>query len=47
MKFGRIPIDEAEGAILAHSLQTRAGIIKKGRPLGPAEQAIVLAAKSA
>lgn len=33
MKFGTIPIDDAEGAILAHSLQTRAGIIKKGRPL--------------
>lgn len=33
MKFGTLPIDEALGAILAHSLQTRAGIIKKGRPL--------------
>jgi molybdenum cofactor cytidylyltransferase len=33
MKFGTISIDEALGAILAHSLQTRAGIIKKGRPL--------------
>ena len=33
MQFGRIPTDEAVGAILAHSLQTRAGIIKKGRPL--------------
>ncbi len=37
MKFGTIKIDDAVGAILAHSLQTRAGIIKKGRPLGPAE----------
>ena len=33
MKFGKMPTGEAEGAILAHSLQTRAGIIKKGRPL--------------
>ncbi len=33
MKFGTIPTDEALGAILAHSLQTRVGIIKKGRPL--------------
>ncbi len=33
MKFGTISIGEAEGAILAHSLQTRAGVIKKGRPL--------------
>ncbi len=37
MKFGTISIDEAEGAILAHSLQTRAGIIKKGRPLAAAD----------
>jgi len=37
MKFGNVKIDDALGAILAHSLQTRAGIIKKGRPLGPAE----------
>ena len=37
MKFGKIPIDDAEGAILAHSLQTRAGIIKKGRPLAAAD----------
>ena len=37
MKFGHVKIDDALGAILAHSLQTRAGIIKKGRPLGPAE----------
>jgi molybdenum cofactor cytidylyltransferase len=37
MKFGKISVDAAEGAILAHSLQTRAGIIKKGKPLGPAE----------
>lgn len=33
MNFGRIAIDDALGAILAHSQQTRAGIIKKGRPL--------------
>lgn len=33
MKFGTISLDDALGAILAHSLQTRAGIIKKGRPL--------------
>jgi molybdenum cofactor cytidylyltransferase len=33
MKFGRIPVDTAVGAILAHSLQTRSGILKKGRVL--------------
>lgn len=37
MKFGTVSIDEARGAILAHSLQTRAGIIKKGRPLSAAD----------
>ncbi len=37
MKFGTVRIDEARGAILAHSLQTRAGIIKKGRPLSVAD----------
>jgi molybdenum cofactor cytidylyltransferase len=37
MKFGRVSLDEAVGAILAHSLQTRAGIIKKGRPLVSAD----------
>jgi molybdenum cofactor cytidylyltransferase len=37
MKFGKVLIDGAEGAILAHSLQTRAGIIKKGRPLNAAD----------
>lgn len=33
MKFGRIAIDRAEGAILAHSTPVKGGIIKKGRPL--------------
>lgn len=37
MKFGRIPLGEAQGAILAHSLTTRAGVIKKGRRLGADE----------
>ena len=45
MKFGRIGIDEAEGAILAHSLQTRAGIIKKGRPLDTRDVARLREAK--
>ena len=44
MKFGRFPLGEAEGAILAHSLQTPTGIIKKGRRLGPAEIARLAAA---
>jgi molybdenum cofactor cytidylyltransferase len=37
MKFGTLKIEDALGAILAHSLQTRAGIIKKGRPLAEAD----------
>ena len=37
MRFGRIGLDEAEGAILAHSIATRRGVIKKGRALGADE----------
>jgi molybdenum cofactor cytidylyltransferase len=33
MRFGDIPIDEAEGAILAHSLRAGARMLKKGRAL--------------
>jgi len=37
MKFARIPVDEAMGAILAHSVTTAGGSIKKGRKLTAAE----------
>lgn len=37
MRFGRFPIGQAEGAILAHSLPTPSGMIKKGRRLGASE----------
>jgi molybdenum cofactor cytidylyltransferase len=33
MKFGSVPLSEAEGAIAAHSLRHRSGIIKKGTVL--------------
>ncbi|MGE0627958.1 MAG: NTP transferase domain-containing protein [Hyphomicrobiaceae bacterium] len=33
MIFGKVNIGDAIGAVLAHSLQTRSGIVKKGRPL--------------
>lgn len=33
MIFGTFPIDDAVGVILAHSLRTPAGSVKKGRPL--------------
>jgi molybdenum cofactor cytidylyltransferase len=37
MKFTRIPVREAAGAILAHSITTPGGVIKKGRALSPSE----------
>jgi molybdenum cofactor cytidylyltransferase len=39
MKFERIPIGSATGTILAHSIATPSGMIKKGRVLTPDEQA--------
>lgn len=33
MKFGTIPLPEAEGAVLAHSVRHQAGVFKKGRVL--------------
>lgn len=44
MKFGPIAIDTAVGAILAHALQARGGLIKKGRPLAPDDVARLKAA---
>jgi len=35
MKFGAVPLAEAEGAILAHSIAVAGGVIKKGIWLGP------------
>ena len=37
MKFARFPLAEAQGLILAHSIATAKGVIKKGRVLGPEE----------
>ncbi len=34
MKFGEIPVDEAVGAVLAHSLKAGERILRKGRVLG-------------
>jgi predicted O-linked N-acetylglucosamine transferase (SPINDLY family) len=33
MKFGPVPVSEAEGAIAAHSLRLKTGVIKKGTRL--------------
>jgi molybdenum cofactor cytidylyltransferase len=41
MKFGRVPVDEAEGAILAHG----AGAFRKGRKLSAADLVALRAAK--
>ena len=35
MKFGPVPVDEAEGALLAHSVRLSSGLLKKGSRLGP------------
>ena len=37
MKFSKLPLAQAEGAILAHSITTPKGVIKKGRVLTAAE----------
>ena len=39
MKFGPVPLNEAEGAILAHSEQVAAGRLRKGAVLGAGEVA--------
>lgn len=37
MKFGEIPVAEAQGAILAHSVKHKSGMFKKGRVLTSAD----------
>lgn len=37
MKFGEVPVEEASGAILAHTLRLGATTFKKGRVLSPAD----------
>lgn len=41
MEFGEVAIDEAEGAILAHSLRLEAKTLKKGTVLGPGDLEIL------
>ncbi len=43
MKFGPVPVAEAEGAILAHSVGLAAGRLKKGRRLSAADIAALAA----
>src|SRR5437762_3551660 len=44
MRFGKIPVGEAAGAILAHSLRLGAKALKKGRVLSPADVELIAAA---
>ena len=44
MKFGEVPVSEAAGAILAHSLKLGATALKKGRVLSPADVQVIEAA---
>jgi molybdenum cofactor cytidylyltransferase len=44
MKFGEVPVDEAVGAVLAHSLRIGALSLKKGRVLSAADIAALKAA---
>jgi molybdenum cofactor cytidylyltransferase len=37
VKFGALPLDQADGAVLAHSVKLAGGALKKGTVLGPAE----------
>ena len=43
MKFGPVPIADAEGAILAHSVALASGRLKKGRRLNGADIAALAA----
>jgi molybdenum cofactor cytidylyltransferase len=44
MRFGEVPVAEAEGAILAHSLKLGTTALKKGRVLSPADIELIAAA---
>ncbi|MBT9243878.1 molybdopterin-binding protein [Gemmobacter fulvus] len=44
MRFGSVPLAEAEGAILAHRIDTPQGVIAKGKLLGPEDLARLAAA---
>jgi molybdenum cofactor cytidylyltransferase len=43
MRFGDVPLAEATGAILAHSLKVGTAVLKKGRVLSPADIALIAA----
>ena len=43
MRFGEVPVAEAEGAILAHSLRLGPTALKKARVLSPADLELIAA----
>ncbi|REC58826.1 molybdopterin biosynthesis protein [Rhodosalinus sediminis] len=43
MKFGPVPLDRAQGALLAHSVRLAGGKLKKGQRLGPEHLAALAA----
>src|SRR5260370_8172375 len=43
MRFGEVPVAEAEGAILAHSLKLGPTALKKARVLSPADLELMAA----
>ena len=44
MKFGPVPVEEAEGGIAVHSIRKDAMVLKKGTAIGKAEIAALRAA---
>ena len=44
MKFGSIPVAEAEGGIAVHSIRKAGMVLKKGTLIGPSEVAALRAA---
>src|SRR5438270_476009 len=47
MRFGEVPLGEARGAILAHSLRVGGAVLKKGRVLSLDDVAAIAAAEFA
>ena len=45
MIFAEMPLAEAEGALLAHSVKIKGGAFRKGRRLSPAEIAVSILAQ--
>ena len=44
MKFGAVPVAEAEGAVAVHSIRKSGFVLKKGTPIGKPEIAALTAA---